>query len=360
MNGKSADVDLGRAEGRAAPRRRSGRRRARARARRPARGRWRRRSTACRARRSARKTSRKQLGAEVLVRRAATSAAKPPRLPPAREDLLVRARRARRTRTASSSRARSSAVEQLVQHLVGERVARLGVVERDRGDAVGDVVGQFSKAWLGTFTVGPRATDRASGKWKSYSITFARASPDGSANRQRTRGVHADMASTAVTSSSPTSTPARKHFIFTDEHEDLRESMRVVGQKELAPARATSGRRLLARLGPAARMGELGYLGLCFPEEYGGQGGDYYYSLVRAECIELRRLRRPRHGLRGPHRHGPAADRRCSAPRSRSSATSSPAIKGEKIALPRDHRAGRRLRRRRHPDHARSATATST
>ena len=33
------------------------------------------------------------------------------------------------------------------------------------------------------------------------------------------------------------------------------------------------------------RAGELGYLGLCFPEEYGGQGGDYFYSLVRAECM---------------------------------------------------------------------------
>ena len=33
------------------------------------------------------------------------------------------------------------------------------------------------------------------------------------------------------------------------------------------------------------RAGELGYLGLCFPEEYGGQGGDYFYSLVRADCL---------------------------------------------------------------------------
>ena len=33
------------------------------------------------------------------------------------------------------------------------------------------------------------------------------------------------------------------------------------------------------------RAGGLGFLGLCFPEEYGGQGGDYYYSLVRADCI---------------------------------------------------------------------------
>src|SRR4051812_10497245 len=33
------------------------------------------------------------------------------------------------------------------------------------------------------------------------------------------------------------------------------------------------------------RAGELGFLGLCFPEEYGGQGGDYFYSLVRAEAL---------------------------------------------------------------------------
>ena len=31
------------------------------------------------------------------------------------------------------------------------------------------------------------------------------------------------------------------------------------------------------------RMGELGFLGLSYPEEYGGQGGDYYCNLVLAE-----------------------------------------------------------------------------
>ena len=30
-------------------------------------------------------------------------------------------------------------------------------------------------------------------------------------------------------------------------------------------------------------MGELGFLGLSYPEEYGGQGGDYYCNLVLAE-----------------------------------------------------------------------------
>jgi alkylation response protein AidB-like acyl-CoA dehydrogenase len=76
----------------------------------------------------------------------------------------------------------------------------------------------------------------------------------------------------------------RKHMIFTQEHEDLRESMQAWVEKELWPHRneweeTTWPNEVLKR------AGELGFLGLCFPEEYGGQGGDYYYSLVRAECL---------------------------------------------------------------------------
>jgi citronellyl-CoA dehydrogenase len=76
----------------------------------------------------------------------------------------------------------------------------------------------------------------------------------------------------------------RPHLLFTDEHEDLRESMKAWVLKELTPHRMeweeTGWPDSVVR-----RAGELGYLGLCFPEEYGGQGGDYYYSLVRAECL---------------------------------------------------------------------------
>jgi citronellyl-CoA dehydrogenase len=76
----------------------------------------------------------------------------------------------------------------------------------------------------------------------------------------------------------------RKHLLFTDEHEDLRESMEAWVKKELWPHRfeweETTWPNEIMR-----RAGELGFLGLCFPEEYGGQGGDYYYSLVRAECM---------------------------------------------------------------------------
>ena len=76
----------------------------------------------------------------------------------------------------------------------------------------------------------------------------------------------------------------RKHFIFTQEHEDLRESMTDWVKKELHPHR-NEWEETKWPDSAMKRAGELGYLGLCFPEEYGGQGGDYYYSLVRAEAL---------------------------------------------------------------------------
>ncbi|MET0729898.1 MAG: acyl-CoA dehydrogenase family protein [Solirubrobacterales bacterium] len=76
----------------------------------------------------------------------------------------------------------------------------------------------------------------------------------------------------------------RNHFIFTDEHLDLRESMSAWVKRELYPHR-NEWEETLWPDSAMRRAGELGYLGLCFPEEYGGQGGDYFYSLIRAECM---------------------------------------------------------------------------
>jgi alkylation response protein AidB-like acyl-CoA dehydrogenase len=76
----------------------------------------------------------------------------------------------------------------------------------------------------------------------------------------------------------------RKHFIFTDEHEALRESIRAFAVKELAP-HAEEWEETTFPDWVFKRMGELGFLGLDKPEEYGGQGGDYYSSLVLAEEI---------------------------------------------------------------------------
>ncbi|MBK5233669.1 MAG: acyl-CoA dehydrogenase family protein [Thermoleophilia bacterium] len=77
---------------------------------------------------------------------------------------------------------------------------------------------------------------------------------------------------------------SQKHFIFTQEHEDLRESMEAWAKKELYPHR-NEWEETKWPDSAIERAGELGYLGLCFPEEYGGQGGDYFYSLVRAEAL---------------------------------------------------------------------------
>jgi alkylation response protein AidB-like acyl-CoA dehydrogenase len=76
----------------------------------------------------------------------------------------------------------------------------------------------------------------------------------------------------------------RKHFIFSDEHEALRESIRAFAIKELAP-HAEEWEETTFPNSVFTRMGELGFLGLDKPEEYGGQGGDYYTSLVLAEEI---------------------------------------------------------------------------
>jgi alkylation response protein AidB-like acyl-CoA dehydrogenase len=90
------------------------------------------------------------------------------------------------------------------------------------------------------------------------------------------------MAATEV--SKPDHAAARRHFIFTDEHEQLRESIRSFVTKELRP-HAEQWEEETFPDWVFTRMGELGLLGLSYPEQYGGQGGDYYCNLVLAEEI---------------------------------------------------------------------------
>jgi alkylation response protein AidB-like acyl-CoA dehydrogenase len=75
---------------------------------------------------------------------------------------------------------------------------------------------------------------------------------------------------------------SRKHFIFTEEHDQLRESIGNFVTRELAP-HATEWEETTFPDWVFSRLGELGFLGLTFPEEYGGQGGDYFCSIVLAE-----------------------------------------------------------------------------
>jgi len=76
----------------------------------------------------------------------------------------------------------------------------------------------------------------------------------------------------------------KRHFCFTDEHEALRESLESFCRKELAPHSEEWERDGFPDW-VFQRMGELGFLGIYFPEEYGGQGGDYFMSVVRGEAM---------------------------------------------------------------------------
>jgi len=92
------------------------------------------------------------------------------------------------------------------------------------------------------------------------------------------------MAATAESVVKPDFKTQRKHFIFTDEHEQLRESISNFAIKELAP-HAEEWEETTFPDSVFRRMGELGFLGLDKPEAYGGQGGDYFSAMVLAEAI---------------------------------------------------------------------------
>jgi alkylation response protein AidB-like acyl-CoA dehydrogenase len=77
---------------------------------------------------------------------------------------------------------------------------------------------------------------------------------------------------------------AGQHFIYSQEHLDLRDSMVSWVKNEMYPHR-NEWEDTYWPTSIMKRAGDLGFLGLCFPEEYGGQGGDYYYSLIRAEAL---------------------------------------------------------------------------
>jgi acyl-CoA dehydrogenase len=70
---------------------------------------------------------------------------------------------------------------------------------------------------------------------------------------------------------------------FTEEHEELRETIRRFVENELRPhAREWEDAQWFPNE-VFTRMAELGFLGLKYPEEYGGQGGDYLHDAVLTE-----------------------------------------------------------------------------
>jgi acyl-CoA dehydrogenase len=72
---------------------------------------------------------------------------------------------------------------------------------------------------------------------------------------------------------------------FTAEHDMLRQSIREFVEKELAPHAEEWEEEQMFPDWVFKRMGELGFLGLRYPEEYGGGGGDYFTEIVLMEEI---------------------------------------------------------------------------
>ena len=79
------------------------------------------------------------------------------------------------------------------------------------------------------------------------------------------------MATATASVIKPEHDGSRKHFLFSQEHLDLRESMSAWVKKEMYPHRNewedTYWPSEIMR-----RAGELGFLGLCFPAHYGREG----------------------------------------------------------------------------------------
>ena len=78
------------------------------------------------------------------------------------------------------------------------------------------------------------------------------------------------------------------HPLFTEEHESLRASVRRLVASELAPHATDWEREGEFPNWVFKRLGDLGLLGLRYPPEYGGQGGDWGHAIVLAE--ELSRI----------------------------------------------------------------------
>jgi alkylation response protein AidB-like acyl-CoA dehydrogenase len=75
------------------------------------------------------------------------------------------------------------------------------------------------------------------------------------------------------------------NFILTPEQEDIRKMVREFAAKSIAPTAAERDEKELFPREIFDQMGELGLLGLPYPEEYGGAGSDYVSYAIAVEEI---------------------------------------------------------------------------
>ncbi len=79
--------------------------------------------------------------------------------------------------------------------------------------------------------------------------------------------------------------PEGKHACFTDEHVMLRQTLREFMEKEVIPYGEAWDRDEWIPPEVVRKLGDMGMLGLRFPEAYGGSNGDYWSAVVLIEEI---------------------------------------------------------------------------
>ena len=90
--------------------------------------------------------------------------------------------------------------------------------------------------------------------------------------------------------------PDMQHTLYEAEHEDFRAMVRAWAEKNVAPFHAQWEKDGVVSREVWERAGALGLLLTAIPEEHGGQGGDFLFSVIMAE--ELARA-----GMTGPYFH---------------------------------------------------------
>jgi len=75
------------------------------------------------------------------------------------------------------------------------------------------------------------------------------------------------------------------NFVLTPEQEDIRKMVREFAEKSVAPTAAERDEQELFPRNIFDQMGELGILGLPYPEEYGGAGSDFVSYAIAVEEI---------------------------------------------------------------------------
>lgn len=91
------------------------------------------------------------------------------------------------------------------------------------------------------------------------------------------------MSAREFTKGVPEAAPSRPLPPFTEEHGELRESIRRFVANELRPHAAEWEDARWFPNEVFAKLAGVGFLGLKYPEEYGGEGGDYLHDAVFAE-----------------------------------------------------------------------------